>query len=240
MPVAKTYCKYEILTEPYIMNKRKYVKINYKGVEKEVRWYTDNEYKRMYQKTKTDNSEQLPSQRKILGFGDKGTITIYTGVTENTEPLFRRAESCRYSKFWGWYTPSGEPLIDPIPEGVGTRLLEWSAVKSKENPERLASDSKVKAAVEAVVSGPEAGVYFGNIGERYEFTLTCIYVHEVNTTYGLARFHIFEDDYGNRYTWFTSSRTLIPGTTYTFKGTVKDHNLYQGKRQTVLTRCSGF
>ena len=49
MPVAKTYESLEMQGEPFKENGRMYVNVMTSKGLKKVRWYSDNEYQRMYQ-----------------------------------------------------------------------------------------------------------------------------------------------------------------------------------------------
>ena len=47
--VAKSYQNMEIVSDVYMVSGRKYVKVrDNKGAEKQVRWYSDAEYAKMY------------------------------------------------------------------------------------------------------------------------------------------------------------------------------------------------
>lgn len=82
--------------------------------------------------------------------------------------------------------------------------------------------------------------YFGTVGVRAAYTLTCLGVLELDggefgPTY-LCRF--LEGD-GNRATWFASRcPDFAAGDILTAKATVKAHELYKGIEQTILTRVS--
>ena len=132
MAVAKSYQSATILTEPYEKNKRKYVLIKTKtGLEKEVRWYTDAEYARMYPEEK-----KKINQRQILGFGDKGFIYLYEGDTKWLEKSI-----ARYCRWWGWYSP----FYLKVPKEMKVYKLEWSAVGGEDD--RLKSEEEVRQGV---------------------------------------------------------------------------------------------
>ena len=78
MAVAKSFQSMKQITEPYLVSGRMYVKVqNPKtGAERQVRWYTDAEYAKMYpDEAKPAESKILRTQKSVLGF-DKGYITI--------------------------------------------------------------------------------------------------------------------------------------------------------------------
>ena len=83
MPVAKSYKELPICGEPYEKNKRMYVVVECKnGHRKEVRWYTEDEYAKMYPEEEV-KPQRLRSVKEVLGFS-KGYITIFKGDTYAT------------------------------------------------------------------------------------------------------------------------------------------------------------
>ena len=48
---------------------------------------------------------------------------------------------------------------------------------------------------------------------------------------------VLVDQEGREFAWFSSGTSLEVGAQITIKGTVKEHRQYEGKKQTVLTRC---
>jgi len=80
--------------------------------------------------------------------------------------------------------------------------------------------------------------YFGEIKTRYDLVLSCINVHCYETAWGTTAIHNFLDEKGTSFVWFSSSKILDQGSSYSLKGTVKKHQEYNGAKQTVLTRCS--
>ncbi len=76
----------------------------------------------------------------------------------------------------------------------------------------------------------------GNVGERITRTVRVARRFESDSSYGIHYFHLLEDEDGNQYVWGTGNG-LTEGWTYTIKGTVKAHEDYKGRAQTVLTRC---
>lgn len=120
--VAKSYIGLPFIGEPYIKNKKKYVKVQLKsGKEKEIRIYNSAEYEKMYPLPKP----KWAPQRKMLGFGDEGYIIIFKGA-DRYEEYFSNSNA-RYSRFWGWYVPSNE-TVPVLPEGVSAVVLPWENV----------------------------------------------------------------------------------------------------------------
>ena len=59
-----------------------------------------------------------------------------------------------------------------------------------------------------------------------------------SSTYGVNHKYLFEDKDGNVFIWSTSSNgNLEEEILYPIKGTVKEHSVYDGTKQTHITRC---
>lgn len=236
MPTAKKYMGLEH-GDPYMENGKMYVDvvtgINHStGVmyTKRVRWYSDPEWRRMYGEPKVVN------YRDILGFSDPGYIVIYYGDTYANLSWFKEKPECRYNKNWGWYTPSTEPVPAEIPTGVKIANLYWKDIATENE---TIDEAKVAEIVNSILySDVKSGEYVGEVGDRTIFDLTVKKAIGLDSYYGHSTMHVMEDANGNTFVWTTASRTLEVGTTYTMKGTIKDHSEYKGVKQTILSRCS--
>lgn len=117
MPTAKSYQSLKTIGDIYEKNKRKYIKVLTKtGIEKEVRWYSDAEYARMYPETR----KIFKSQKEVLGF-EKGYITLLRSSDED----WLRFSPARLTRWWGWYIPSNEDLPRDLPKDIITKILTW-------------------------------------------------------------------------------------------------------------------
>lgn len=79
--------------------------------------------------------------------------------------------------------------------------------------------------------------FVGCVGDKVELELVVIEARKQTGYYGDSILHIFEDENSNRYIWNTSARKLMVGEIYCLKGTIKEHNNFEGTKHTVLTRC---
>lgn len=85
--------------------------------------------------------------------------------------------------------------------------------------------------------------YFGEVGKRYDLTLTYVRSHSWETTFAYNKsiqyLHSFKDGAGNIFVWKTGTSlySIKENSVVTIKGTVKEHSEYRGVKQTVLTRC---
>ena len=238
MPVAKSFQSFEMLTEPYIISGKKYIKVrNPKtGTERQVRWYSDAEFAKLYPEMKpmvqAQNAFYKP-QKEVLGF-TKGYITIFKGDTYAHIDWFRESIA-RYARWWGWYIISTEKIPDDLPNGIEPIQLPWEVVGNDDG--KLKPESIVEKAVEELLYDAGTSEFVGEIGERIELTLTVISAIKIENNYGHSTMHIMEDDCGNVYVWTTAAKNWPEGSVKTIRGTIKNHRTYKNTKQNVLTRC---
>ena len=101
--------------------------------------------------------------------------------------------------------------------------------------------------------------YYGNVGDKFELTLTFDKTFGFETMYGYSYIHLFHDDDGHVFKWCSSNgsykveyakdvKNLAYGSgieycdyeighKYLIKGSIKSHDEYKGCKQTVITRC---
>ena len=170
---------------------------------------------------------------KMLGFEKTGYIYILKG-NQTLYDDYLRGSVARYHNIFKWYFVDGE-LPPDLPEGLEAVKLFKEDIM--ENDNKLRAKGLIEKKVNELLGGGTK--FFGEIGTRYDLTLTCQAVFTKDGVYGSQNFHILRDKDGNTFTWNTSSRLLEIGKTYALRGTVKAHELYNGECQTVLTRCMG-
>lgn len=234
MAVAKTYQNCDILCEPYAISGRKYVTVLYKGHEKQVRWYSDAEYAKMYGAPKDVSKDPYyKSQREILGFKN-GYITIFKGNTYAVKDWFKE-NGATYRKWWGWSFGSDVAVPDKLPEGVEAIQLPWSAVAA--DHENLLPEDQVKAIVETYIYDTKDTEFLGKVGDKIDTYITVLKNVVSESYWGTSHIMTFEDEDGHILVWATSAKDWEVGDSYHIKGTIKDHKTYRGEKQTWLTRC---
>lgn len=232
--VAKSYQGLQQIGDPFTSKGRQYVRVRTAtGAEKTVRWYTESEYYKIYGEKAPEESKILRPLKDTLGF-EKGYITIFKGDTYACKDWFSES-AARYARFWGWYFISTDEVPAELPEGVEPIRLEWSKVSKDDNT--LLPEDTIRAYVDTLIYGESTSEYYGNIGTRYQLSLTVRKVVPHETAYGISNIHTMEDDNGNIFVWATTARSLTPGVKYRMTAGVKDHKMYQGSKQTWLTRC---
>lgn len=234
--VAKTFQSLEILDEPHAVGGKPalYVTVRTKtGGTRVVRWYSDKEYAKMYPGEAPAATQPLRPLKEVLGF-EKGYITIFKGNTYEDRDYFK-LNAARYHKLWGWYFISTDELPTDIPEDVTPIRLNWEDISTDDNT--LKNDAAITAAVESLIYEPDNSEYQGEVGDKLELVVVVEKAVDLDGYFGRSRMHIFRDYDGNCYVWTTSARSWEPQTEHHIIGTVKDHKLYKGTKQTVLTRC---
>lgn len=232
--VAKSYQSLKVLDEPYIINGRTYVHVATKtGAQKQVRWYSDAEYRKLYPNDAAAAQKVFRAQKQVLGF-DNGYITIFKGNTYEDKEYFK-LNSARYHKLWGWYFVSTEELPDDLPDDVEPVRLNWSEVGNDDDT--LKNETEVTAAVEKLLYEESDTEFVGSIGDKVEVYATVDKAIALDGYYGPSTMHIMHGDDGNCYVWTTSARSWEEGSEHHIIGTIKDHKTYKRVRQNVLTRC---
>lgn len=229
--VAKSYQNLSQVGTPYSVNGRMYVKVATSTGTKQVRWYTENEYRSMY------GADAIPEARKtqkeVLGFAE-GYITIFRGETFDHKEELKEA-GARYTRWWGWGIAGGSKV--PEIEGLEPVRLDWETVGGPDG--KCYTEDVVTAALEPILYGAGKSSYQGQVGERLRnIPVTVISCNTFASNYGAKQVITFEDNFENVYVWFTTSKQVDAGTNWLLTGTVKDHNTYKGVAQTILTRCS--
>lgn len=127
-------------------------------------------------------------------------------------------------------------LPSDIPEGIKAIRLNWDAVGGPEGT--LRTEVEVTSAVDALLYLDCTSQYQGKIGERIERVLIVTFNYHLDTKFGYSTLHCFSDEEGNNYIWTTSSKDWPQGSIHKVRGTVKEHRVYKGQNQTVLTRVA--
>lgn len=231
--VAKTFKDYKIVSEVYEQGKNRYVKVQHPrtGNIRQVRWYTEAEYLKKY----PEDAELIGNpfnQKKMLGF-DKGYITLFKGDIITNADWFS-SSNARYHCTWGWYIVSTEKIPSDLPAGVEPVTLKWEEVSSDD---KLLPQSNIKTIVEQLLFSDSKSSFIGEIGERLALKVIITNAAIKESIYGITTTHTMEDEEGNVYIWQTSAKSWKEGEPHSIRGTVKEHKVCKGVKQTVLTRC---
>lgn len=229
--VAKTFQALPLIGEPYTLNGRQYIKVATKSGERQVRWYSDDEYYKMYP-DETPKNKKIRSLKEVLGF-EKGYISLLKGDIDDGDELVH-SPSVRYNRLFGWFCPS-DCAIPDLPDGISTVSLSWDDIAVDDDT--LLGEQTVRRLVEGVLFQPSGSQHQGAVGDKIEVRAIVKKVMPIDGMYGRSYFHVFHDEAGNVYTWNTKTQSLTQGRTITLIGTVSAHDTYRNEKQTKLVRC---
>ena len=88
--------------------------------------------------------------------------------------------------------------------------------------------------------GSEKSAFVGTPGEEISIAIIVRRVFSFTNRYGESHMFIMEDKEGNIFTWTTKSRTPADypeGSTWGVSAKLKEHKVYEGVNQNVLTYC---
>lgn len=232
--VAKSYQGLEQVCEPYQIGNRGYIKVRLKnGTIKQVRTYTENEYRKLYPEEKVVDKYQK-TQKQLLGF-DLGYITIFSGDGMNEDNEWFKYSQARYARNWGWYFCSTDTIPEDIPTNCTAVRLPWTAVS--DNDSTLNSEDRVIAAVQKYLYPDQKGQFAGEVGDKIDKILLVTGNYSSESLYGISHMILMEDNQSNKYLWNTTAQDWSVGTTHHVRGTIKELKVYRGECETILTRC---
>ena len=171
------------------------------------------------------------------GFGKEGEEFVIYRVKGETFSIKEelKALGCKFKPQVGWYCAHDL-------EGYETQRMTSSMVLCSERPY---IDWKNKDECEAQFNDETTGSWVGEVGSRIQIRVKVTKVVQGNGyTYAKGPWGstssyliLMKDEDGNEYKWSTSCY-YGEGEEVEFRATVKAHETYRNKRQTVLTRCT--
>lgn len=125
------------------------------------------------------------------------------------------------------------PCADVVKEAIRQQVLlrrdEFMAVVEANK----AAEEKRQAELEAKRNKSN---HVGNIKDRIDITATITFVKAIETQFGVSLLTILENEQGDVFKYFGSADLGDKDDTITIKATVKDHAVYDGVNQTVISR----
>lgn len=79
--------------------------------------------------------------------------------------------------------------------------------------------------------------FVGTVGERIDIEVRLVFKKEFETAYGWTLMNLMEDKDGNQFVWWTQKEDLPSEGFFKLRGRIKAHNIYNEKKQTVITRA---
>lgn len=226
--VAKSYQGCPVVSDVYTINGKMYIKIlDKRGNQKQVRWYSEAEYEKIYS-TKIIKPQTIQEK---MGFA-QGFITLLQGNTYLVKDWIKE-QGGRYSEIYNWYFPSEVTLPAQYPEGIVPIQLTWEQMIAAGAVE--STDAR-KLLVESLIYPPSKSEWVGTIGERSEFCVRSLGSKTVNTQYGFMNIYDFVDEEDNVIKYLGSSHLKVEeGCHYVISATVKRHTTYHNEKQTQIS-----
>ena len=229
-------------------------------IQKIVKAYTPDEYEK-YLASQTRAKERKEEQREAkiaqlradseanfrialeeAGY-DVNLPQIFVVTGENTYAVKDELKElgCKYKPEFGWYCT--HPVDIPANYGmVGIpfdEVCKWNPltkkISVKENAKEIADAAKAETM-------PKSNSEFvGEVKQRLrDLHVTLTGCRTIETYYGISLVYTFKMG-DNVLTWFCSGKGIDPdievGDVVLLTGTVKDHKIYNGVKQTYLNRC---
>lgn len=203
------------------------------------------EAKKEYQKAHADEANVAFFQQQ--GFNADGKTWVVLGNTFEAKDQLKEA-GCKYTGILGWHT-------DHLLDGYDMLMLDVNECFDKDYAgiyrwnlwKNDGLEEKIKEASQKAAANRSKSQYVGNIGDKISIKATLTGDYSYKTQFGDMNIYTFTDIFNNVFVWKTSSyldrivgnicRPVLKGEMVELKATVKDHDEYQGIKQTVLTRC---
>ena len=168
---------------------------------------------------------------------------IFVVIGENTYAVKDELKElgCKYNPQFGWYCTHAVDV--PVNYGmIGIpfdQVCEWNPIARKILIKGCAKEIADAAKNEAAPKSDSK--YIGEVKQRLR-DMEVVYTNcrEVESQYGISLLYTFKSG-ENVLVWFCSGKGIDPsievGETVLLTGTVKDHKIYNGVKQTILSRC---
>ncbi len=155
----------------------------------------------------------------------------------------RAARIARNAKIKAWFVADEGVAWDviirnssnPFLANMKGYLKQWGGLSEKQTAavHKIGADMAFRAVTR------EQSSHVGEKGDKIDFTATVIFTKEIDTRFGLSTLIKMQDGDKNVFTWFASGvRDDVPKfAVINVRGTIKDHNEFNGVKETQVTRC---
>lgn len=235
MPVAKTYQSMPQQGEPFEENKRMYVYVLSKNGAKKVRWYTEDQYARMYPNQIHDIMDF--NAHHAFGFDAADYITIFKGDQDRIQEWASdHRDVVRYNLTFLNYVPSRFNLPQNIPADITPIRLKWSEVRANDTRMRP-HDEVTKQVHSMIVERNDTSEYQGEVGDWITKSLKIIKNISKISNYGEKHLHVMKDSDNNIYIWETGAKNFVVNSDITLQMKVKGHTVHEGAKTTIVWYC---
>lgn len=223
-------------------------------LKKDVRLYTEKEYIAMTKAKEKAKEKKMAEQEEKMrktfslnrdnwllknGFNSEGYTYIISGETFSIKDKLKAA-GLRYDSVFSWHgTDIPEEYKDRAVLFHCDELVEFSAWGEGHYLTGCRDIIKDKIAKEKGEEEDNSN-WVGQIGDKLKIDVTLSSKTGYFSRFGWTNIYYFLDAEGNQLVWFTSSVDLNDieiNTPLFITGTVKKHDVYKNKKQTILTRC---
>lgn len=213
------------------------------GKKREIKIYTTEYYQKLESRRLERQKAKAPEENKSffqkMGFSEEGKSWVILGETYSIKEEIKVAGG-KYSDVYGWHFSQ---------KIEGWELLEIKAdeVFDKDEAGKFWQDrkkdrqikEKIREANNELTAKVSRSDFVGNLDEKIECVLKLQKICNFESQWGLTYIYNFLDDNENVFIWKTSKSLpeIEEGDNITISGKIKEHNKYNGIKQTVLTRC---
>ena len=193
-----------------------------------------------------ERKARLPEIRKEWfrkhGYTPEGKTYLFLGKTYDKKEEIASLGG-KFSVILGWHIDHKVDGFDFLEIDVNEVCTEFDGeYKYKVNSNEVYGWRKAEE--RRLANVPESN-WMGEVGEKIKQKLKYLFtiVFETEYCFGYRRtetkfIHKFVDEAGNIFVWKTGNGIECQsGTMLEVKGTIKDHDTYNGEKQTILTRC---
>ena len=176
------------------------------------------------------------------GFNKDGKTWVVLGDTYQVKDQLKEI-GCKWSNIIGWHIDHDLDGYDTLEVDVEDCFYKGHDEVYKWQNWKLDVADKIK---EANKSLKPKGEHVGQIGDKIRISATLTGFHYFSTQYGDTQVYTFKDIFGNTFVWKTKGcleriignvcHHVDVGEKVELIGTVKDHDEYNGVKQTVLIR----
>lgn len=209
---------------------------------KEIRLYTEKEYLSMQRsKEKAAEARQKKNEEKAFAaqkkwfeyrqFNDNKEVYIAIGDTYSIKEQLKEDGFKFNGELRRWVRNNNE--------GYENKTIKMNFSDLYDNLKYIKDDAIEKISEKEVQKLGNTEDYVGEIKERLDFMIVTLErIGEYEGYYGYSYIYTFKDKEGHIFTWFTAKDIEKEvGEQFYLKGTVKEHKIYQAKKQTILSRC---
>ena len=184
-------------------------------------------------KAQEEKAEKQAAWKQEKGFVDDRIYLVGLEDSFSRKDEIKAAGG-RYNECTGWYFSEYHAEFQTVEMTAEELLYEdrWCKLD-------WIAGWEIRERLKAKLPKPIESEHIGQIGEKVDLEVTHVRTRYYDTRFGTTWVHTFTDAAGNVLVWKTSCACLDieDGGKARIKATIKDHDEYNGVKQTVLIRC---